>query len=107
MKYSMEIAYKKGLLWRTIIVEKTTISSSSKILDLAAYGVIVNSENAKALSTYLFAMEQLNYAHLPEKRSVGRLGWISNRGFSPYLGELEFDGEAMYKHIFSSVKQTF
>jgi len=102
----MEIAYKKGLLWRTIIVEKTTISSSSKILDLAAYGVIVNSENAKALSTYLFAMEQLNYAHLPEKRSVGRLGWISNHGFSPYLGELEFDGEAMYKHIFSSVKQS-
>lgn len=99
----MEIAYKKGCIWRTIIVEKTIISSSSKILDLAAYGVIVNSENAKALSTYLFSIEQLNYSNLPEKRSVGRLGWISNHGFSPYLGELEFDGETTYKHIFASV----
>ena len=42
----MEIAYKKGFAWRTITAEKTTVSSSSKILDLAAYGVVVNSENA-------------------------------------------------------------
>lgn len=102
----MEIAYKKGFMWRTIIVEKTTISSSNKILELAAYGVVVNSENAKALSSYLFAMEDLNYQTIPEKRSIGRLGWINNHGFSPYLGELEFDGETTYKHIFSSIKQS-
>lgn len=101
----MEIAYKKGFGWRTIIVEKTTISSSSKILDLAAYGVVVNSENAKALSTYLFSIEDTNYQTIPEKRSVGRLGWINEHEFSPYLGELEFDGEATYRHIFNSVKQ--
>lgn len=100
----MELAYRKGNSWRTIVVEKSVLSSNSKILDLAAFGVVVNSENAKALSTYLFAMEQLNYDKIPEKRSVGRLGWIGNHGFSPYLEELEFDGEMSYRHIFQSVE---
>lgn len=99
----IEIAYKKGFIWRSIIVEKSTLSSSSKILELAAYGVIVTAENAKALSSYLFNIEQLNYTTIPEKRSVGRLGWISSHGFSPYLEELEFDGESTYKHIFNAV----
>jgi len=102
----MEIAYKKGAYWRTIIVEKDVVSSSSSILKLASYGIVVNSENAKALSTYLFAVEQENYQAIPEKRSVGRLGWIRNHGFSPYLGELEFDGDSTYKHIFASVRQS-
>lgn len=101
----MEIAYKKGSVWRTAIVEKSVLASSSKILDLAAYGVIVTSENAKLLSTYLFKMEQMNYQTLAEKRSVGRLGWIRDHGFSPYLDELEFDGEANFRHIFAAVGQ--
>lgn len=101
----IEIAYKKGYIWRSIIVEKSTLSSSSKILELAAYGVIVTAENAKALSSYLFNIEQLNYSVIPEKRSVGRLGWIGTHGFSPYLEELEFDGETTYKHIFNAVEK--
>lgn len=101
----MEISYKKGLEWRSVIVEKAVIASSQKILDLAAYGVIVNSENAKALSTYLFKIEQLNYSTIPEQRSVGRLGWIGNHGFAPYIEDIEFDGEANYRGIFSAVEQ--
>lgn len=101
----LEIAYKKGHSWRTAIVEKSILASSQKILDLAAYGVIVTSENAKLLSTYLFKMEQLNYSTLSEKRSVGRLGWINGHGFSPYLDELEFDGETNFRHIFQAVGQ--
>lgn len=101
----LELAYKKGQYWRTIIIEKSIIASSQKILDLAALGVVVNSENAKALSTYLFRMEQMNYDTLPEKRSVGRLGWIGDHGFSPYLDELEFDGEINFRHLFGAVAQ--
>lgn len=101
----LEIAYRKGSIWRTAIVEKSVLASSQKILDLAAYGVIVTSENAKLLSTYLFKMEQLNYQILSEKRSVGRLGWIHDNGFSPYLDELEFDGEVNFRHIFQAVGQ--
>lgn len=100
----LEIAYKKGRSWRSAIVEKTALASQSGILQLAANGIMVNSENAKALSTYLFEMEQLNYDELIEQKSVGRLGWVGTHGFAPYVDNLIFDGENNFKHIFAAVK---
>lgn len=102
----LQIAFKKGRAWRSVIVEKSTIASSSGILQLAASGVMVNSENAKSLSTYLFEMEDLNYEAIPEQKSVGRLGWVGNHGFSPYVDELVFDGENNFKHVFAAVGQS-
>ena len=100
----LKIAYKKGRVWRSIIVEKSVIASSSSILQLAANGIMVNSENAKALSTYLLEIEQLNYEIIPEQKSVGRLGWLGEHGFSPFVDDLVFDGETNFKHIFNAVK---
>ena len=100
----LKIAYKKGRSWRSIIVEKSVIASSSSILQLAASGIMVNSENAKALSTYILEMEQLNYDLIPEQKSVGRLGWVGTHGFSPFVDDLVFDGETNFKHIFNAVK---
>ena len=100
----LKLAYKKGRVWRSIIVEKSVIASSSSILQLAANGIMVNSENAKALSTYLLEMEQLNYELIPEQKSVGRLGWVGEHGFSPFVDDLVFDGETNFKHIFNAVK---
>ena len=102
----LKLAYKKGRVWRSIVVEKSVLASSSGILQLAANGIMVNSENAKSLSTYLLEMEQLNYDLIPEQKSVGRLGWISDHGFSPYVDELVFDGETNFKHIFGAVKSS-
>lgn len=100
----LKIAYKKGRVWRSIIVEKSVIASSSSILQLAANGIMVNSENAKALSTYLLEIEQLNYEIIPEQKSVGRLGWLGVHGFSPFVDDLVFDGETNFRNIFNSVK---
>ena len=100
----LEIAYKKGRNWRTVIVEKSVIASSSSILQLASYGIVVNSENAKALSTYLLEIENLNFDVIPEQQSIGRLGWISQKHFSPYVEELVFDGETNFKHMFNAIK---
>lgn len=107
----LEIAYRKGRgkngkmpNWRSIIVEKSVIASSSQILQLSTYGVVVNSENAKELSTYLLNIEDLNYDLITEQKSVGRLGWVLANGFSPYYSDLIFDGEADYRHIFNSVR---
>lgn len=102
----LKLAYKKGKLWRSIVVEKSALASSSGILQLAANGIMVNSENAKPLSTYLLEMEQLNYDLIPEQKSVGRLGWIRDHGFSPYVDDLVFDGETNFKHIFGAVKSS-
>ena len=102
----LKLAYKKGRAWRSSIVEKSVIASSSSILQLAANGIMVNSENAKALSTYILEMEQLNYELIPEQKSVGRLGWVGEHGFSPFVDDLVFDGETNFKHIFGAVKSS-
>ena len=80
----LKIAYRKGRVWRSLIAEKSTLASSNSILQLAANGVLVTSENAKALSKYLFEIEELNYDMIPEQKSVSSLGWVGD-GFSPYV----------------------
>lgn len=100
----LKIAYKKGRSWRSLIAEKSLLASSNGILQLAANGVVVNSENAKSLSTYLLDIENLNYDYITEQKSVGRMGWVGKHGFSPYVDDLVFDGESNFKHVFNSVK---
>lgn len=100
----LKLAYKKGDVWRTMIVDKDTLASASGIISLAKFGVMVNSENAKHLVKYITTMEALNYDTLDETDSVGRLGWIEGQGFSPYVEGLEFDGNLSFSHIFDSVR---
>lgn len=101
----LELAYKKGGFWRKIIADKKTLASNNSILQLADYGVAVNSENAKYLVKFLTEVEHLNYDKIEEVNSVGRLGWIGDFGFAPYVDNLVFDGEINFKHFFESVRQ--
>ena len=102
----LKIAYKKkGKGWRSIIVDKKTLASANSIINLAEYGIAVNSENAKYLVRYLTDIESLNCETIQEINSVGRLGWIDEHGFSPYVDNLIFDGDASFKHYFESVNR--
>ncbi len=101
----LKIIYSKGKRWREVIVEKKVIASSTKIVDLADYGIAVTSENAKPLIRYLSEVENLNYDIIPEKKSFSRLGFFSEEGFVPYVDDLVFDGDLNYKTIFSSINQ--
>ena len=100
----MEIAFKRGLRWQYKIFDKGTLASSNKIVELAKYGVAVDSENAKDLVRYMTFLEAENYDKLPETSSVGRMGWIGDYGFSPYVEELKYDGDLSFKHMFDSVQ---
>lgn len=100
----LKIKYRKGFVWREIIVDKEVLASSPKIVSLAKYGIAVNSENAKNLVKYMTDIENLNFDVIEEKSSVGRLGWIKGHGFSPYVDDLVFDGEESFRTIFNSVK---
>ncbi|MEG2576000.1 MAG: DUF927 domain-containing protein, partial [Christensenella sp.] len=101
----VKIAYRKGKLWRSAIIDKKMVASNNSIVALADLGIAVTSENSKYLVRYLHDIENENYDLIPEKRSVGRLGWIGEEGFSPYVENLEFDGMANFKAFFESVKQ--
>lgn len=99
----LKIAYSKGRRWREIIVDKKTLASNNSIITLADQGVAVTSENAKLLVKYLSDIENLNYDKIPERKCVTHLGWIEDEGFSPYVDDLVFDGEAEYRRMFKSI----
>lgn len=101
----LKIIYSKGNRWREVIVEKKVLASSTKIVDLADYGIAVTSENAKPLIRYLSEIENLNYNIIPEKKSFSRLGFFPDEGFVPYVKDLVFDGDLNYKTIFNSIAQ--
>lgn len=98
------LAFRKGKQWRHTTADKRTLASRQSILELANVGVAVTSESAAYLVRYLHDIEGLNYDQIPEKQSVGRLGWIGEEGFSPYVSELVFDGDANFRSFFESVK---
>lgn len=101
----LRLAYRKGKRWRYIIADKKTLANSRSIIDLADMGVAVNSENSKYLVQYLYDLEHLNYDKIPELSSVARLGWIDGQGFSPYVGNLIFDGDESFRSFFRSVRE--
>ena len=100
----LRIAFKKGKFWRNEIYERRTIASANNILELANNGVAVTSENSKYLVRYLHDIENLNIDVIPQHKSVGRLGWTNNDGFSPYVDDLIFDGANNFKNIYDCVR---
>lgn len=100
----VELAYRRGAVWRKAIFEKTQLASAQKIVSLSAYGIGVDSENARDLVRYLSYMENMNYDMLPEEQSVGRLGWVTDEIFSPYVEGVTYDGGEQYRHTFEAVK---
>ena len=49
-------------------------------------------------------LKNLNHGVIPEVKSVSRLGWIEDYGFSPYVDGVIFDGDHNYQALFKSVK---
>ena len=56
-------------------MDKRTLASANSIIAMADMGVAVNSENSKALVRYISDVENINYSLIPERKSVGRLGY--------------------------------
>ncbi len=103
--HKVKLAFSLGKRWNSIIEDRNVISDSRAIIGLSKYGIMVNSETSKPLVRYLADVEQMNYDLIPEVSSVGRLGWIDDYGFSPYVDDLVFDGEEEYRTRFESIQE--
>lgn len=101
----MELAYARGGRWKTITVDKATISTARAITSLSALGISVTSSTASTLVDYLNDLENRNYDTIPESKSIGRLGYIPGEGFSPYVDNLVFDGDTSFRNLYASVRQ--
>ena len=104
----VRIAFRREKGWRSIIVERKTISTSNKITELADYGIAVTSETARNLVNYFYDIEQQAGELIPTRECVTHLGWI-DRGegaeFVPYVQDVVFDGEADYKKRYAAISQ--
>lgn len=100
----LKLAYRKGAIWRRIIVSKTMLANSNKVTELAGCGIAVTSQNARDFVSFISDLENLNYEIIPERKSIGRCGYIEDEGFSPYVEGLIFDGDANFKAMFDSIR---
>lgn len=101
----LRLAFRKGTIWRRHIVEKKVLASANKVTELAGIGIAVNSETARNFVRYIGDLENLNYDIIPERKSIGRFGYIAGEGFSPYVDGLIFDGDANFTAMFQTVHE--
>ena len=105
----IQLAYNRGKAstWRDIIVPRDMVASSQKIVLLARNGIGVTSENAKELVKFLSDVESMNYDDLPVQNSISHMGWTVDGDFSPYSGNLVYDGDNQeYARTFGQFKPT-
>lgn len=72
----LKLSWLRDGQWQHRIVERATIATARKIVELAAYGVPVTSNNAATLVEFLAAFESENLPALPSELVVDRMGWI-------------------------------
>lgn len=94
----IKIGYYINNIWKTIIVDKSTVSSSQSIVKLSDCGINVTSENAKFLIRYLTEIENLNLDKIRTNVSVSRLGWFGDI-LIPYSNNIEFDNEKDFPNL--------
>lgn len=100
----LKLAYRKGTIWRKNIVSKVVLANSNKVTELAGSGIAVTSQTARAFISYISDLENLNYDIIPERKSIGRCGYIADEGFSPFVEGLIFDGDANFKGMFEAIR---
>jgi hypothetical protein len=100
----LRLAFRKGQYWRKIIVSKVILANANKVTELAGNGVGVTSQNSRSFVEYISDLENLNYDRIPERKSIGRFGYISGEGFSPFVDGLIFDGDANFSAMFQTVR---
>ena len=88
--------------WKSIVVNASTIASNTKIIELADYGIIVNSSTAKLLIEYLGELISLNEEIIPKLDAVSSMGWVDDE-FVPFNDSYRFDGQEDFGNIFKSV----
>lgn len=105
----VKIQWRRGVgerrIWNSVVVDLSVISSAKDIVSLSRLGISVQTgKRAQNLVDYLTETLDRNYDEIPETKSVSRLGW-NEEGFSPYIGELVFDGNENFGRTFASIRQ--
>ena len=94
--------------WKKIIVNRETLTNSSKIITLANQGVPVGSENSRIMANYFNDLLAEFDERLPRNPARSVMGWVEQderRLFMPYEAGIDFDGEDSYKYLYDAIRQ--
>ena len=100
----VELRFLYNGVQHTVLCDKETIASKTKILSLANAGIAVNSNNVTNVVQYLADMERINGNIIPHYKSVSHVGWVGN-DFLPYSDAVKFDGEAENRELYAAITQ--
>lgn len=98
-----KISFVERFSVKSLIVDAETVSTSSKITRLRNLGVMVTSENARALVQFLSEFLACNVYTIEPQDSISRIGWHDGN-FIPYNSDCIFDGEQENKHLFEAIE---
>lgn len=95
---SWRLAWKRDGQWREHVVDRVIAANNRKVVELAAVGVPVTSNNAAMMVQYLADFEAANLAHLPQVRVSHQMGWAENKtsflwGRKLLLADTPLDGD--------------
>lgn len=99
-KEKVKIIYYKENQWKELIVDRSQLAISQKILLLSDYGLDVNSENVKYYIKYF--NDIMNTNEINKLDSVSHIGWKDNY-FIPYDSHGIFDGADDFKNIYQAI----
>ena len=105
-RYKVEIVFALRGQVQSIFVSREILASPSKILELAAYAVVIKARTAPLLCEYFADMETENPDILREFASTSKLGWVTHQDehyFVPYDKEIVYDSESEFKSLYSSI----
>lgn len=81
----VRLAFLRDRAWREHTVDREVIASSRMIVDLAAFGLPVTSNNSRLLVQYLAAFESTNMDRLPLTKITKHLGYQGEDGALGFL----------------------
>lgn len=99
-KEKVKIIFYKNNKWHELIVDKSQLSISQKLLLLSDDGIDVNSENVKFFIKYF--NEIININDIRKLNSISRIGWNGDL-FIPYDSQGIFDGADEFRNIYKAL----
>lgn len=99
-KEKVKIIFYKENEWKELILDKSQLAISQKLLLLSDNGLDVNSENVKHYIKYFNEVMNLNDIH--KLSSISHIGWNEN-DFIPYDTHGIFDGVNTFKPFYEAL----
>lgn len=84
------LCYEQEKRWRQLLVQPQSLASYFRIIDLANYGILVDSTNASQLVGFLTRFKRANGDRIKAIRFTSQLGWQEDGTFFPGLSEYRF-----------------